>query len=337
MKYNENLARTKELLRLVIAQMGKHDAAYHPVNYSVWYEYMAGINDALNREVNELTADNKKLDEKIVHRLFDKHVSDMTEAKARRIEGDLNRVLGVVGSSANEAYRHVDHYGTSLTAIDKELAQAPMSQETLHLQVGEVLRETRGMQDVLSALRGHLTATRGEVEQLRDELNRVREEVLIDALTGLVNRRGFDDRIQHFAASGNGLCLVLIDIDHFKRVNDTYGHVFGDSVLRAIASTLKISVKGRDVVARYGGEEFAVLLPETGIDAGRIVAEQLRDRVARSRIRRTKAEAVIDSITISAGVAEHRQSETIVELVERADAALYASKEGGRNKVTVAA
>ena len=337
MKYNENLARTKELLRLAIAQMGKHDAPFHPVNYAVWYEYMAGINDALNREVNELTTDSKKLDDKIVQRLFDKHVSDMTEAKARRIEGDLNRVLGVVGSSASEAFGHVDRYGTSLTAIDKELAQAPMSQETLHLQVGEVLRETRGMQDVLSALRGHLTATRGEVEQLRDELNRVREEVLIDALTGLVNRRGFDDRIQHFTASGSGLCLVLIDIDHFKRVNDTYGHVFGDSVLRAIASTLKSSVKGRDVVARYGGEEFAVLLPETGLDAGRIVAEQLRDRVARSRIRRTKAEEVIDSITVSAGVAEHRKSETIVDLIERADAAMYASKEGGRNKVTVAA
>ncbi len=336
MKYNENLARTKELLRLVIAQMGKHDAPFHPVNYAVWYEYMAGINDALNREVNELTADSKKLDEKIVQRLFDKHVSDMTEAKARRIEGDLNRVLGVVGSSANEAYGHVDRYGTSLEAIDKELVQAPMSQETLHLQVGEVLRETRGMQDVLSALRGHLTATRGEVEQLRDELNRIREEVLIDALTGLVNRRGFDDRIQHFVGTGSGLCLVLIDIDHFKRVNDTYGHVFGDSVLRAIASTLKSSVKGRDVVARYGGEEFAVLLPETSIDAGRVVAEQLRDRVARSRIRRTKVEEVIDSITVSAGVAEYSKGETIVELIERADAALYASKEGGRNRVTVA-
>ncbi len=337
MKYNENLARTKELLRLVIAQMGKHDAPFHPVNYAVWYEYMAGINDALNREVNELTTDSKKLDENIVQRLFDKHVSDMTEAKARRIEGYLNRVLGVVGSSANEAFGQVDRYGTSLTAIDKELAQAPMSQETLHLQVGEVLRETRGMQDVLSTLKGHLTATRGEVEQLRDELNRLREEVLIDALTGLVNRRGFDERIQHFVASGSGFCLVLIDIDHFKRVNDTYGHVFGDSVLRAIASTLKSSVKGRDVVARYGGEEFAVLLPETGIDAGHIVAEQLRDRVARSRIRRTKVEEVIDSITISAGVAEHRQSETIVDLIERVDAAMYASKDGGRNKVTVAA
>ena len=102
------------------------------------------------------------------------------------------------------------------------------------------------------------------------------------------------------------------------------------------SSTLKSSVKGRDVVARYGGEEFAVLLPETSIDAGRVVAEQLRDRVARSRIRRTKVEEVIDSITVSAGVAEYRKSETIVDLVERADAALYASKEGGRNRVTVA-
>ena len=337
MKYNENHARTKELLRLVIAQMGKHDAPFNPVNYAIWYEYMAGINDALNREVNVLTADGKKLTEEIVQRLFDRYVSDMTEAKAKRIEGDLNRVLSVVGSTANDAYGHADRYGTTLTAIDRELAQSPMSQEALHVQVGEVLKETRGMQDVLRALKDHLTATRGEVEELRDELNRVREEVLIDALTGLVNRRGFDERIHHFVSSGAGICLVLIDIDHFKRINDTYGHVFGDSVLRAIAGTLKNSVKGRDVVARYGGEEFAVLLPETGIEAGRIVAEQLRDRVARSRIRRTKVEEVIDTITVSAGVAEHRKGETILEFVERADVSLYASKSGGRNKVTVAA
>jgi diguanylate cyclase len=119
---------------------------------------------------------------------------------------------------------------------------------------------------------------------------RVREEAQIDGLTGLLNRRAFDDRINALLSdvrdSGVGPCLVMMDIDHFKMLNDSYGHVFGDRVIRTIGELLKATVKGQDVVARYGGEEFALLLPETPVTGATVVAERLREAVARSRILR---------------------------------------------------
>jgi diguanylate cyclase len=128
----------------------------------------------------------------------------------------------------------------------------------------------------------------------------------------------------------------MIDIDHFKVLNDSFGHVFGDRVIRSVGELLKATVKGQDVVARYGGEEFALLLPETPLPGAQVVAERLRDAVARSRIRRLNSEETIGSITISAGVASYRPGESVATFIDRADAALYNSKTQGRNRVSIA-
>lgn len=334
MTYDDSPEKSAEWLRLAIAHMSKHDAAFHPVTYAVWYEYVSGGNEALRRDVDHLTMNGRKLTEEITRRMFDKHVAEITAEKAQRINGDLRRMLGAVADSTTATDQQTTRFSERLTTFGKELAADSGSR--LSESVGSVLRDTRDLQQVLDGLKERLVATRGEADQLRSELDRVREQVLLDGLTGLINRRGFDEKLATLAAAEGSLCLVMLDVDHFKQINDNYGHVFGDRVLRAIGEVLKSAVKGRDVVARYGGEEFAVLLPETRVDGAHSVAEQLRSQVERTRIRRLSTEETIGSITVSAGVTAYRLGEDAAQFVQRADTALYASKAGGRNRVTVA-
>jgi diguanylate cyclase len=176
-----------------------------------------------------------------------------------------------------------------------------------------------------------------EVAELKKQLGVVQSEAITDPLTALLNRRGFDRCVTALvAASEPGLagCTLLVgDIDHFKRVNDTYGHVFGDQVIKGVAQIIQRVVKGNDVAARLGGEEFAVLLPNTPLHGGITVAEQIRAGVANTRIKKSGTNIFVDKITLSVGVAVGGESDTLESLIERADKAMYHAKQTGRNRV----
>ncbi len=172
--------------------------------------------------------------------------------------------------------------------------------------------------------------------------SRILQYATIDALTNLNNRRQFEHRLgQEIATTkrqNNPLCAMMIDIDFFKKVNDTYGHASGDAVLRGVASIIKSALRESDIPSRYGGEEFAVLLPYTHIQEAKIVGERLRKAIESSPIPVSIEDSDIKSInvTISMGLAEFNNKETGEELFERADKALYEAKESGRNRVCLA-
>ncbi|HPU54388.1 MAG TPA: GGDEF domain-containing protein, partial [Burkholderiaceae bacterium] len=131
--------------------------------------------------------------------------------------------------------------------------------------------------------------------------------------------------------------LLMVDIDHFKKVNDTCGHLFGDRVLQGVARAIAATVKGRDIAARFGGEEFSVLLPGTDSVGAVCVAEQIREAVSGIRIRRAQSEQTIASVTVSVGVAQRTPGEAFDAWFDRADKALYKAKNNGRNRVERAA
>lgn len=164
-------------------------------------------------------------------------------------------------------------------------------------------------------------------------LHRLTMQAQTDALTGAVNRRGIMlqlDQLHARAAQGEHVYVVLmLDIDHFKSVNDTYGHAGGDQVLKRVAQNLHEGLRVGDVVARWGGEEFCVLLPRTRLAEGQSLAERITQQIATGGTPR---------VTVSIGVAEaHAQVENVEEVIRRADAALYRAKEAGRNRVVLAA
>jgi diguanylate cyclase len=204
----------------------------------------------------------------------------------------------------------------------------------------ELMAHTQQMQLHMARLQQRLADSQREIDQLRSEVQRAREESLVDPLTGLANRRAFDRQLADCLAQAGAEgvprpCLLMMDLDHFKRINDTYGHPFGDQVLRAVAQVLQTVVRAPALAARVGGEEFAVLLPAAELGEARALTERLRATVAASRVRRKGHDEPIERITLSLGVAGWRRGDAPATLVDHADRALYTAKAAGRDRVWI--
>jgi diguanylate cyclase len=193
------------------------------------------------------------------------------------------------------------------------------------------------------ALEARLSASKLEITELQENLEVVRTESLTDPLTLLANRKFFDDTLAKSIAAAHArhepLSLLLMDIDHFKKFNDSYGHVTGDQVLRLVAIAVRQNVKGQDIAARYGGEEFAVILPDTTLHSAVTLADHIRRVVMNDDLIKTdepikrSTDQNLLRVTISIGVAMLGQNDSAQSLIERADVCLYAAKRGGRNRV----
>jgi two-component system, cell cycle response regulator len=173
-------------------------------------------------------------------------------------------------------------------------------------------------------------------DRLRTNVQQSMELALTDALTGLYNRRYMETHLETLVEkafqSQRPLGLIMIDIDHFKPINDTYGHDAGDEVLREFASRVQASVRGIDLACRYGGEEFVVVMPDADLSIARAVGERLRRNIASEPFLVSKGKKKLD-VTISVGIAMRHDGETADAVLKRADEALYRAKRDGRNRV----
>lgn len=338
MRYTDDKEKSAEYLRLALPLMTKQAAGLHPVSYAVWYEYVSRTNPALNEHLDRLMAEGQPLNDEQIHAIHKQFVAELDEEAAHRVAQGFQQVLVDMGRSVDEAGNQASRFGRSLEQWEADLQDdAPPSQSESRKQV---LQDTRQMQDTMTGLKDNLDESRREVERLRREVVRARLDSLSDSLTGLINRKGFDQALEACLAtkpdSETGPSLLVADIDNFKQINDNYGHLFGDRVIRMVADILKSNVKGKDMAARYGGEEFVVLLPDTPLDGAQALAEKIRTTIAASRIRRQDSNQTLAKVTISLGVSTYQVGESGNDFFERADKALYTSKQQGRNRVTVA-
>lgn len=337
MRYKESKSASAEILRMIIPEMARHDASYHPVNYAIWYENIAGINPALKQAMEEQLALGNKFNDDALTTLFQKHIQERDEIHNKQIQEALQRLIGEVKVLVQDSSSQADQYTGSLEKFQTQLDGAA-DQEVLKNVVQSLLQETRMMRMRMSELREQLTERANEVNSLRGALNQALGEAMIDPLTGLLNRRGFNQVVEAQAVPNTHTasappCLILADIDHFKKINDTYGHLFGDKVICGLGEVLCAGVQQWGTVARFGGEEFAILLNPTQTAKACAVAENLRANIEKTPFRRNERELV--QVTISMGVADYFADESVEQWINRADMALYASKRSGRNKVTL--
>ena len=341
MRYQETKPQSAELLRQVIALMGQHDAAYNPLSFAVWYEFAAGINHRLTQGVNRAIAQRARLIDADITKLYQEFVAEVDPASMRRVSDELQRLMS---GMAEAATRTGDQAGTFNVQL-RDLTEALSSNDTSALTplVSDALAGALKMRASAQALEQQVQANRAEIDRLRAELEHVRDEAVLDPLTRVLNRRGFEQKLSTMLAkpptANSAHCLIMLDIDHFKKVNDTYGHVMGDRVIQALGEVLRASIpasQGQAVAARYGGEEFAILLPDTTLEHGVRLADTVRQRVSAMKVRDRRTQEVVLTVSISGGVAALRGDEDPQALIARADAALYRSKEKGRNCVTCA-
>lgn len=322
---------------LTLEKLGELGLAPTPQAYMVWYAYLSGTFPDLNRAVDILVSNRQSITDERCAELYRTFFSAEAEQAAVRSAGDklLSSLESVIGS-LKMAGADASRYGAVLeTASGKLGIAATLAQ--LHDLVRSVAAETAQMAEKNRALQSELTENAAQIELMRRDLDNVRKESLTDALTGIANRKRFDDFLQDAAGqamnNGRPLCLVMIDIDHFKTFNDLHGHIAGDQVLKLVARTLCDAVRTTDLPARYGGEEFVVVMPATSLSECVHVAERIRTTLAgRKIVKRTTGESM-GNITLSIGVARYRPGDSLPALVQRADAALYRAKSKGRNRV----
>lgn len=307
----------------------------------MWFIYRSGSNPLMNKALDQILANEVKPTNEICKSIFDQFLRADREDERVRSAGDkIKKTISEVNTAVGSVREFAHGYHETLEDVGEKLKDEKTKEEIREI-LGDVLEDTREMLDQNTHLEVLLQESAVTMEKLHRDLEIARKEALTDALTGLSNRKAFDHEIEVIAKAasakeGEIFTLLLMDIDHFKSFNDTFGHQVGDQVLRLVAKTLKDGVKGRDFAARYGGEEFAIILPFTRMESALKVAEFLRVNVAKKEVVNRVSGERLARITISVGVAEYVKSEPIENLISRADSALYAAKHNGRNQVAVA-
>lgn len=337
-RYSQSRERSAELLRLALAGMGKNPAALDPLCYAVWYEHVAGLNPGLSRALLQGEGKTAPLDDEAVVRLYRDHIAPPDADDVARVGLGLQQTMQRLERSASQAGDHAGEFGAQLDSLN-DLLEAS-SVESLAERLPGIARATAQASASIRSLQQELAGSRREIDRLREELDRTRAETLLDPLTGVMNRRGFDRRLAEVLCGHHvehePPCLLMFDIDHFKRVNDTYGHPVGDKVIAGLGEVLRMLPPEPGMsLARYGGEEFAILLPSSSRRRAACVAEWVRSRVGRIGLRSRQTQEVRLSITVSAGVAAWKPGDGARALLVAADGALYRAKAAGRDRVVV--
>ena len=320
---------------MAMRAMAEHHVPPTPNNFQVWFRYGLGTPAELKRAIDILIGNKRKFDAITNRDLFVTYVGSqaLDDEAASNASQQLHSVMASAkqfltaaiadNRSQIEAIGEVAHQ--SETGIDPRLLIESLMTELAKAATRATKLET-----------GFVEKTR-ELDTIRDSLSKSEERARTDILTGLPNRRALDEffRAAQIAAmeKGEPLSILLVDIDHFKTFNDSFGHGVGDQVLRLMAKVLRERLREIDLPARYGGEELIAVLPGADLATCEAIAERVRRSISECRITRRSTGEMLPGITVSIGVAQFRPGESMSDLVERCDRALYLAKKTGRNRV----
>lgn len=321
----------------VMHRIGEDNLKPNPSVYAVLYAHYTGQNADITYQIQQVEQDKKSLTTTLCEHLFDTYLStnrerqfiDDTTRKVQSAMQEISSLLRAAGIAHKE-------YNLNLMRQSDHLSEATDLGQVKDMISG-LIDDTRRMVAENHILEEKLQSSSGEIRQMRQDMQMLKEESLTDTLTGIPNRRAFDKTLKALAIDASekskALSLMMIDIDHFKLFNDTYGHQVGDQVLRLVARTLSEGLRPSDFLSRYGGEEFSVVVPSAKLGEAEKLAEKLRARIAaKDIINQTKNEK-LGRLSVSLGVAQMKVGESLHQFIDRADRALYKAKAAGRNRV----
>jgi diguanylate cyclase len=333
--------RSPEAFSLARRAVEEMEAAHvwpTPLNFELWIHYLGEPDGPLGQEMRRLLADGTVFSEGTSEMLAAEYLPRGRLSEEIRDAGAvLNRELSTVSEAIAKAQQSQAAYGQTLAGASAHLETASEPTALLGV-VSKLTKATTQVQAENATLERRLETSTKEVARLREHLEQVRRDAMTDALTNLANRKAFDEELLRACDEADKkrqpMTLAVLDIDHFKRFNDTWGHQTGDQVLRYVASVIGRVSKSPRVAARYGGEEFAVIFPGESAAVVEAALNSIRVEIGARALRRRSTNDELGAVTISAGLAQRHPGESGADLLGRANEALYASKRAGRNMVT---
>jgi diguanylate cyclase len=333
MNDTESLEETARYVRLVLPLMTKHAIPMTPKNYTTWYHYVSGKNKENKETIDSIIEKKEPFSKKTNEMLYQRFFVEQYESKLNVVRKNLQETLLSILRELAEVSGQTEIFESStLKCVDK--LSEDMSVDEIRNVLDEAIAATKAIRESGESTQQRLKETTENMQILQKEFEQAKSELLVDFLTGVLNRKGFDETLKRSISETTGhLSLLIVDIDHFKKFNDTHGHIVGDKILRFMAKNMQKSVRGNDFTARIGGEEFAVILPKTPLLGATTVAETLRNSVSQLKLEKKAKSELLGAITVSVGVAQYRPGESLEDLINRADKALYFAKNAGRNRV----
>ncbi len=329
-----------EVARAAIEMMERAKVWPTALHFELWLHLVADPTGPLALELQRLLSSGEQITDFVAEDLAQTFLPKVRLHDQIRDAGDqLSQELATVSRVIQTAQETSEAYGQELAGATQELSEHMESGELKSLVKG-LANATNRAQNQNRELEQRLAESTAEVTRLRDHLVQVRRDATTDGLTNLANRKSFDEELERACADadagGVSVHLAVLDIDHFKNFNDTWGHQTGDQVIRFVASVIgRVGAPPR-FAARYGGEEFAMIFSREDMAQVEQTLREICEEVGSRHLKRRSTNEDLGAVTISAGFAERHAGEPPISLMERADTALYASKHAGRNRVTCA-
>ena len=333
----DNIEFIRETSDKALDQMSEFNVVPTPMNYHVWYTHSAGSDLALSGAINGLIGKATRFSTEVCENLYQRFFSgEMTQSALEEAGQSIQKELVKIVKTLKDSGDNTSEYSSSLTGHMDNLENLEAGSEISAI-LQQILADTRRMQERSQQMEADLKASSQEIQKLQSSLEAVRQENMTDMLTNIGNRKCFEDKLEHAfkdcESNQSGMSLLIADVDHFKKFNDTWGHQVGDQVLKAVAHVMKLRIGEKGTPARFGGEEFCVVLPNTEIGEAIELADAIREAVSQRSMKRKSTGERIGKITVSLGVSEFHAGDSKSDIIARADNALYLAKKSGRNCV----
>lgn len=332
MNTQDSLLTAQRISEKCLAFLNEHQLAATPINYSVVYHYCANKVPELSKKIDKQLASKKGIDAVFLEALFLEYFSnneELTNELIQPFEETLNNTIEKLQVQVSNDKQVV----ANLEKADKVLAKSNNQDSLTNLMqfLNNVVSKSSERHQTLS---DELSDACQQINQLKNQLEQTQQEALLDALTGLYNRRGCEQKLSELSEEIHS--SLVIDIDHFKKVNDSFGHFIGDKVIQKVASTIQNHLIEDDFAVRYGGEEFIVVMANKNKSYAKAIAENIRTSVTELRLMQRKTNTYLPPISVSIGIAEKHKDDHWQAVFENADSALYKAKSEGRNKCVIA-
>lgn len=325
-----NLKESGSISRKALSWLRDHKLPTEPICYHVAYELFQSHDPDLKQRL-ECLGDTHAEQLANIQQIYHDFVVARLEHNLNQFSQKIDNIANQTVVSVSTTQTHLKSFSATLEEI-QPLISSTSGDAKINV-ITLLIDETEKTHQYAEVLEEKLQAAVEEIRDLQQEHMAFRDRANRDALTQVLNRSGLKHAFESIAGSETTYpaVLMLADIDHFKSFNDEHGHLVGDSVLKVVATTLQNQIKHSDILARFGGEEFLILLPNTKLENGLIVAESLRKQIESLTIKKRNSTENLRRITLSIGISSLLENQTFNDAVEKADQALYRAKQRGRN------